>query len=255
MKPVQLIFILFALVSCSPKQEPVSEVNINEENQVPDVQKIDTIPVEWKLDLDSLDLVDVSKMNENIFFDLKYAGKDNFMKQVLYKRINRPYLQKEIAERLSKCQDYLTKKDSSLHLLIYDAVRPVSVQQQMWNALDTIPVAERGKFVSNPKNRSLHNYGAAVDITICTTHRKVLDMGAKYDEVGTIAYPSYEQFYLEKGMLTPNQIENRKLLREVMRSQGFSNIPSEWWHFNGLTRNQAKQKFLPLLEEPNYLIK
>jgi hypothetical protein len=114
-------------------------------------------------------LVDVQSINSSIRVDLKYASTDNFMHMRLYERINRAFLQKDVAERLAKCQTYLTKLDSGLYLLVYDAVRPISVQRKMWNVLDSIPDSDIGKFVSNPANKSLHNFGAAVDLTICNS--------------------------------------------------------------------------------------
>jgi len=116
------------------------------------------------------------------------------------------------------------------------------IQQKMWDALDTIPINERVKFVSNPKKRSLHNYGAAVDLTICSNDSVVLDMGAGYDDLNLIAYPKFEKQFVDSGMLSLKQLNNRRLLREVMASQGFKNISTEWWHFNAFTREEAKKK-------------
>jgi D-alanyl-D-alanine dipeptidase len=127
--------------------------------------------------------------------------------------------------------------------LVYDGVRPLSVQKAMWEALDSIPPKQRSKFVSNPANGSVHNYGAAVDLTICDINGKPLDMGAGYDDIREIAYPSKEQFFLSKGLLTEKHIKNRQILRKVMNYQHFKNIPSEWWHFNACSRNEAKKKY------------
>ena len=195
-------------------------------------------------------LVDVQSLNKHIMIDIKYATKDNFMHQRLYKRIDRAFLQKDVAVRLANCQDYLTALDASLHLLVYDAVRPVSVQWEMWKALDSIPEKDRVKFVSNPINRSVHNYGAAVDLTICNSKGEPLDMGANFDDIRKIAYPSLESHFLSTGELTKNQIANRDLLRKVMRSEGFRNIPTEWWHFNACSRKEAKLKYIFLENEP-----
>ena len=195
-------------------------------------------------------LIDVQSINKEIMIDIKYASKDNFMHQRLYKRIDKAYLQKDVAERLSKCQDYLSKLDANLHLLVYDAVRPISVQWEMWKALDSIPEKERVKFVSNPINRSVHNYGAAVDLTICNSDGEPLDMGANFDDIRKIAYPSLEAHFLSKRELTKDQIANRVLLRNVMQSQGFRNIPTEWWHFNACSRKEAKLKYVSLETEP-----
>lgn len=188
-------------------------------------------------------LVCVDHFNKNIWWDLKYATKDNFMHRVLYDTLDQVYVQIDVARRLAKSQEYLTGRNANYHLFVYDGVRPLSVQWEMWNALDTIPVLERGKFVSNPRNGSVHNYGAAVDLTICDANRKPLDMGAGYDDIRKIAYPSLESEFLATGEITQQQIDNRKLLRRALKSQSFSNIPTEWWHFNAFPRPIVKSKY------------
>lgn len=198
----------------------------------------------------SSNLVNIEDINPKILVDLKYATTDNFMKMKLYARINKAFLQRDVALRLSNCQDYLSKLKPGYTLLIYDAVRPVSVQQKMWDALDSIPPKDRGKFVSNPTNRSLHNLGAAVDLTICNESGIPLDMGANYDDIRKIAYPELESYFLKTGELTKQQIENRELLRKVMRKEGFRNIPTEWWHFNACSRREGLAKYEVLFEEP-----
>ncbi len=208
--------------------------------------KIDTIQevsknIQPRIGLEQL--TDIQAINPTIQVDLKYATTDNFMHQILYKDIPHLYLQKEVAERLSKCQKFLKKINPSLSLLIYDGARPLTVQKNMWKALDTIPVKERTKFVSNPANGSLHNYGAAVDLTICNEKGNALDMGAGFDDIREIAYPKFEAKFLANGELTTEQIDNRKLLRKVMSSEGFTNIQTEWWHFNACSRAFAKIKY------------
>jgi len=188
-------------------------------------------------------LVSVDYFNKNIWWELKYASTDNFMHRVLYDTLKKPYVQIDIARRLARSQEYLTGRNQEYHLLVYDGLRPLSVQWEMWNALDTVPFLERVKFVSNPKNGSVHNYGAAVDLTICNSKRKPLDMGAGYDDMRKVAYPSLESEFLASGEITQQQIDNRKLLRRALKSQGFSNIPTEWWHFNAFPRPVVKSKY------------
>ncbi len=204
-------------------------------------QKLDSIDKAKQL---NLGLIDIQRINKDIKVDLKYAGSDNFMKMKLYDKINKAMLQKDVADRLSLCQHFLTKIHPNFYLLVYDAVRPLSVQQKMWDALDSIPVAARTKFVSNPANGSIHNYGAAVDLTICDQNGKALDMGAEYDDIREIAYPRLEAQFLATGELSQEQIDNRKLLRKVMASQKFTNIDTEWWHFNACSRALAKEKYV-----------
>lgn len=188
-------------------------------------------------------LVSVDFYNKAIYWDLKYASTDNFMHRKLYDTLKKPFIQIAIARKLAKCQEYFASINADYHLLIYDALRPLSVQWEMWNALDTIPVIDRVKFVSNPANGSVHNYGAAVDITICTSNKTPLDMGAGYDDIRKIAYPSLEKDFLKSGELTLEHIANRQLLRNVMHQQNFRNIPTEWWHFNAAARSTIQRKY------------
>jgi D-alanyl-D-alanine dipeptidase len=240
------------LFSCGNQNDstidPISKRKSNNpspEEQIDSAKKV----LNEKLVLSS-NLVNIEEVNPKILVDLKYATTDNFMKMKLYARINKAFLQRDVALRLSNCQDYLSKLKPGYTLLIYDAVRPVSVQQKMWDALDSIPPKDRGKFVSNPTNRSLHNLGAAVDLTICNENGTQLDMGANYDDIRKIAYPELESYFLKIGELTKQQIENRELLRKVMRKEGFRNIPTEWWHFNACSRREGLAKYSVLLEEP-----
>jgi D-alanyl-D-alanine dipeptidase len=68
-------------------------------------------------------------------------------------------------------------------------------------------------------------------------------MGTPYDYFGELGYPVAEKRMLENGKLTWRQYENRKLLREVMSEAGFTGISTEWWHFNGTSLKQAKEKY------------
>ena len=191
----------------------------------------------------SLDLVSINQTNPAIFVSLAYASSDNFMHEVLYLKWKEAYLQKPVALMLNKAQDRLTTLKPGLHLLVYDAARPLSVQRYMWNALDSIPVKERVKFVSSPRGKSLHNLGCAVDLTLCDDKGIPLDMGAGFDDMRLIAYPIHEAKYLADGSLTKDQLANRTLLRSVMRYAGFSGIPTEWWHFNAYSKKEALERF------------
>ncbi|MFM6935726.1 MAG: M15 family metallopeptidase, partial [Flavobacteriales bacterium] len=185
MRNIGISFLLIGiLLSCSDNENPTSN---SVQTKAP-VQK--TPEIENLIDpsiVSAFPLVDVQDLNPAIVVELKYATTDNFMGMVLYERLKSAYLQKDVAERLSKVQIYLSKLKPGYRLCIYDALRPVSVQQKMWDALDSLPPVERGKFVSNPKNRSLHNLGAAVDLTILDQDGKALDMGANYDDIRQIA--------------------------------------------------------------------
>lgn len=241
-----LILLLVVLFSCSNHANNANRFDFSGRNTTKrkPINKLNSNNISRSIIvIDGDTLVPVNQFNSKIFIDLKYASSSNFMHRKLYDTLTTAYVQLSVARRLSACQQYLTKIDSNLHLLVYDGLRPLSVQWEMWKALDTIPVSERVKFVSNPANGSVHNYGAAVDLTICDNSKNPLDMGANYDDSRKIAYPSLESVFLASGELSEKQLMHRKLLRSVMISQQFSTIPTEWWHFNAYSRNVSKQKF------------
>ena len=160
----------------------------------------------------------------------------------MYGNFNKAYLQKDVAEKLVQAQKYLNELIEGYCLIIYDAVRPLSVQQKMWDTLK-VSFNEKIKFLSNPKLGSLHNFGAAVDISILDERHHALDMGTPFDYEGELAYPESEVKLLKEGKLSVVQINNRKLLRKVMYKAGFFNIETEWWHFNSCTLEQAMKKY------------
>ncbi|HIP36776.1 MAG TPA: peptidase M15 [Crocinitomix sp.] len=242
-----LISNLLGSISCSNDnlQKKVSTKKLNSTNLTNDTIKFDIVQI--KIDtleqkLMDANLVDIQTVDSSILIDLKYSTINNFMKEDVYGALNKVYLQKSVAQDLKEANQFLHQLDSTLTLLVYDGVRPRSVQQKMWDVLD-LPINEKTKFVSNPKNGSIHNFGCAVDLTIAHINGTPLDMGADFDEIGKIAYPRLEKQFLKSGELTIQQIENRELLRKVMQHAGFYNIQTEWWHFNRYNRNKAKQMF------------
>jgi zinc D-Ala-D-Ala dipeptidase len=242
--------IAFFLLACQAQQSDEStEIDENPQIDSSLIILADTIPVIEEYIIDTLEqtiidagLVNIQDVDANILVELRYSTTNNFMEKDVYGNMTRAYLQASVAEDLAKCQAYLQEKDSSLTLLVYDAVRPLSVQQYMWDILD-MPIWEKTKFVSNPANGSVHNYGCAVDLTIADANGIALDMGAGYDDIRKIAYPRYEQAYLDSGLLNLEQIGNRELLRETLKAGGFWNIQTEWWHFNRYGRSTAKTMF------------
>lgn len=189
-------------------------------------------------------LVDVQSVEPNIMVELKYSTTDNFVKKDVYGDFNKAYLQKRTVFMLANAQKILQKKHSTYRLLVYDAARPVRVQKILWNMLSNMPEDERENYVSSPTKGSIHSYGCAVDLTIYDTKTKIpLDMGTKFDFFGDLAYPSKEQVLLKAKKLNLKQVENRRLLRSVMKKAAFMPIETEWWHFNAMTRALAKASY------------
>jgi D-alanyl-D-alanine dipeptidase len=187
-----------------------------------------------------LNLQNVQSVDSSIKVDMRYATTNNFMKMNMYGSLDQAYLQKDVVKKLVKAQHLLKLKYPNYSLIIFDATRPVSIQQLMWDKID-VPANMKSKYLSNPKYGSLHNYGAAVDVSIVDENNQLLDMATDFDSFEKLAYPYYQERYYKSGKLTEQEYQNRKLLQSVMKSAGFMTITTEWWHFNSCYRKEAKQ--------------
>ena len=120
--------------------------------------------------LDSLGYENIAERDTSIAIDLMYARADNFVGRVLYADLREAYLHPVAMECLLKAQRLLREKHPEYRLIVYDAARPMSVQQQMW---DVVKGSSKSRYVSNPAHGGgLHNYGLAVDISRCRWARR-----------------------------------------------------------------------------------
>ena len=188
----------------------------------------------------ALGLVNVLDIASHVIVDLKYSTTDNFTGEDLYGRMKRCYLQPEVAEMIAKAQAILESTHPELRLKLFDCARPMHVQQRMW---ELVRHTEAHKYVAAPSHGSLHNFGAAVDLTLSDTDGNELDMGSPFDNFDSIAQPRYEMDLYERGRLTQEQLQNRWLLRNTMKQAGFIGILLEWWHFNAMTIEEARGRY------------
>ena len=68
-------------------------------------------------------------------------------------------------------------------------------------------------------------------------------MGTKVDALTYISHTDNEEELVRTGKISHEAMENRRLLRRVMREAGFKSLRSEWWHFNYTTRADAKANY------------
>lgn len=190
--------------------------------------------------MEQLGLVEIQTLSPDIKVILPYGTTDNFTGIQLYETSQYAYFQKDVAAMIVKAEAYLHEQYPTHMLLVYDGARPCSVQQKMWNAVK----GTKGRYyVAPPARKGLHNYGAAVDITIIDTYGNPLDMGCPFDTFDKTAHIDNEAQLVKEGLLTQAQYENRLLLRNIMRKAGFSTISREWWHFNACSLKQAQEKY------------
>ncbi|GAB6011651.1 M15 family metallopeptidase [Viscerimonas tarda] len=232
--------IVFSLFYCSGKPSAKdADDNISVQDSLASENSADKIPKSsLELQLDSLGLRDIKACYPSIAIDLKYASADNFAGRILYKNLNRAYLHPYAMAKLAKAQSLLKSQHPEYSLLVYDAARPLAIQREMFEMVKNTP---QQPYVANPERTGLHNYGMAVDITICDTTNLSLDMGTKFDYFGAKAGIDNEDSYVLNGVLTHQQVANRRLLRTVMTEAGFNTIRGEWWHFNACSLQEAKR--------------
>lgn len=185
-------------------------------------------------------MVDVSELDSTLIIDLRYATTNNFTKKILYDSLAIPYLHPVAAKKLLEAHKILKAANPAYRLLVFDGARPLRVQRKMYEVVQNTPYAA---YVANPARTGLHNYGMAVDLTICDSDGKELDMGTAFDFFGAAAGINREEELIERGILTRQQVDNRKLLRRVMTTAGFQTIRGEWWHFNAVSLTTAKNNY------------
>lgn len=200
--------------------------------------------------LDSLGLKDVQSADSGIIVKLMYATADNFTGQLLYDDLKEAYLHPDALTSLIRAQRLLKEKHPEYSLIVYDAARPMSVQQKMWNI---VKGTSKSIYVSNPsRGGGLHNYGLAVDVSIVNENGEALPMGTEVDHLGIEAHITHEVELVKSGRISKEAYQNRLLLRQVMKDAGFRTLNSEWWHFNLCSREEAKQRYKRIENIPTH---
>ncbi len=163
-------------------------------------------------------MIEIKTFIPTIFYDLRYATKNNFTGTKLYRGGKETFARLAVVRALQKVQNDLNQQGYGLK--IYDAYRPYSVTEKMWDLIHD------ERYVANPKNGSGHNRGLAIDLTIITLKdRNELNMGTGFDNFTDSAHQSFRA-------LPADVLANRKLLKEIMERNGFKALDTEWWHYS-----------------------
>jgi D-alanyl-D-alanine dipeptidase len=163
------------------------------------------------------ELVEIKKAIPNIKLDIRYATKNNFMQQVMYKQA-RAFARKPVVEALKKIQKELNKKGYGLK--IFDGYRPYTITVEFYKK------ASDKNFVANPAKGSKHNRGCAVDLTLINLKTgKEIPMPTPYDSFSASAAAKYEN-------VSPEVKKNRDFLIGVMGKYQMNVLENEWWHYD-----------------------
>lgn len=162
-------------------------------------------------------MINLQNFIPGIKLDLKYATTQNFMHQKLYPQIKTTFLRKPAAVNLKKVVEELKKQNLSVK--IFDAYRPYSITEKMWEKV------RDDRYAADPAKGSGHNRGAAVDLTLIDLKTgKELPMGTGFDNFSDTAHPDFTG-------LPAEILKNRILLKRIMEENGFKQLSTEWWHF------------------------
>jgi D-alanyl-D-alanine dipeptidase len=176
--------------------------------------------------------------------ELRYATPGNFVGRDLYSPIDCAWLHVDAAAALENAAAWLAQRRPDHRLLVLDALRPQSVQQQLWDALQGTDLLG---YIAEPQRGSIHSFGMAVDVTIIDGEGRELDMGTGFDDLSERSHPALETQLLARGELTAQQVANRQLLRDAMFQAGWVGINSEWWHFDCGDRIAVRRDFARVL--------
>lgn len=186
-------------------------------------------------------------------FSTRIISSPQYFAQKIPGSIEGCYLRKTVAEKLLIAGSMLPE---GFKLVIWDAWRPLAVQQALFDAFKNNIKSERPglseeeynlltqTYVStpsvDPKKPSPHNTGGAVDLTLQDSQGDLLSMGTAFDYFGTMAATRY--FEDSPEIWVRQWRENRRLLYRVMTEAGFTNYREEWWHFDYGNQFWATQK-------------
>ncbi len=212
----------------------------------------------------------VLERRDSGFVELK--DKEPFFVQMQYPRLGMRYaesrclIREELFERLLAAQNSLP---GGIRLCIWDAWRPFLLQKELYEKYRQQIVSQFHlekktecevenvvrRFVSPPADNPLlppvHTTGGAVDLTLADQNGTPLPMGTEFDAFSDKTRTDY----FEHSENDPDVRDRRRLLYSVMTGQGFTNLPSEWWHYDygdrfwGYYKNQPAY-FAGIFEQP-----
>lgn len=216
-----LILSLFLIFSaCKPASDSSDKPESNSSTSVDSIEKtVATKPEKPKPSpyLNNKSFIDVKILDPTVILDMRYATTNNFVEEQMYD-CGRCLLRPEVAEAIVKIHQSLKSRGLG-GVKFFDCYRPRPVQQKLW---DKVPDP---RYVTNPKKGSMHNRGAAIDLTIVYADGRELDMGTEFDFFGKEAYHDYTDHSEEIA-------DNRTLLKGLMEDAGFKSIRTEWWHYS-----------------------
>lgn len=163
-------------------------------------------------------LVDVRSAIPGIDIDLRYGTADNVTGHAIYPSHMPCLLRSETAKKLKRAQ--ATLRGQGYGLRIWDAYRPPEAQEALHKS-----GGSTGMFLSPNAGWSRHCGGIAVDLTLVDAQGRAQRMPTGFDQDFAHAGINY------RGG-DPVVAQNLQVLKAAMKQAGFTQLESEWWHFD-----------------------
>ncbi|MER5628644.1 M15 family metallopeptidase [Streptosporangium sp. NPDC002544] len=144
------------------------------------------------------------------------------------------HLRRSVVDRLVTAQSLLPP---NLYLLVVEGYRPLALQARYFGAhVDRLRVTRPGqdddwyrrqasRYISPPEVAP-HVAGGAVDLTLCDADGAELWLGTEVNDTDT------EACHTASTEVTPEAMENRRVLSAALDRVGMINYPTEWWHWS-----------------------
>jgi zinc D-Ala-D-Ala dipeptidase len=179
-----------------------------------------------------------------------------------YGQVSPFYLREGVLVALTQAQAFLAQQQPNWRIFVFDAYRPIPVQQFMVDYTFAELLRRRGLEQTklspaelqplwaevyalwampsqDPLTPPPHSTGAAVDLTLVDGQGQRVWMGSDIDELSPRSQPNYFSNWAENSDFDPQQRQqaelahrHRQCLNWVMTQAGFQRHPGEWWHFS-----------------------
>lgn len=162
----------------------------------------------------------------------------------MHHAINKCLIRKEVLNKLLQAKTYLPE---GITFKIWDAYRPLSLQKEIYQRykndiiinfdLQNLSKQEQNKYITkyislpteNEIIPPLHTTGGSIDLTLAYIDtKKELDIGVDFDEFSNLTASTA----FEKPNMNKTIRKNRCILYNAMIQAGFTNLPSEIWHYD-----------------------
>ena len=165
------------------------------------------------------DILHHEQMEKNLI----YTTSNNFIGTNLYPTDMPILININVWKKLVNLNNEL--KTHGKYIIIYDAYRPIEIQQQMWDIFYNIYGYNNETLVANPRKYGTHNITInAVDIFIANIDNTLIELPSEFDD-----FTGKANIY--NNSCSEEAKNNRDLLIKLAKKQGLLVNEDEWWHF------------------------